>query len=174
MSNEGGDEPFAVDDLYAAYRLMEAAEKYKFGRTADHPSRRLTKFLYYLVVVKLLKDALIRANNTQPKPKDITRAILKLFDPKSEQALNELLDTAIEVIDEYLTQGAEDSAFNEPSYQNTFNGNLNTYIKWEQLGKTEEASPRFQSLVSAYCRTLGRPTGGKPSPRDLITAAIKG
>ena len=173
LSNDGNTEPFGVEDLYAAYGLMQASEKYKFGRTAEHVSRRLTRFLYYLVVVKMLSDVLTRANNAKPQPKDITRAILKLILPENEEALNELLDPAIAAIDKYLNQGMEDSAFNEPSYQNTFNGNLNGYIKWEQLGKTQEASPRFHSLVIGYCKTLGKRTGGKASPRDLITAAIK-
>ena len=58
-------EPFGVDDLYAAYLLQNAANKYEFGRGAPQDSRRQTRFLYYMVTLDLLKEVLARANLQQ-------------------------------------------------------------------------------------------------------------
>jgi len=57
VSEEGvmEGEPFGVEDLYAAYLLHTAAETYKFGRGAEQDSRRQSRFLYYMVVLELLR-----------------------------------------------------------------------------------------------------------------------
>lgn len=57
-----GDEPFGAVDLFAAYLLQQAANAYGFGRAAERPSRRQTRFLYYLVALDLLRDALSRGS----------------------------------------------------------------------------------------------------------------
>ncbi len=100
----------------------------------------------------------------------MTQAVLRLFKPSGEAAANEWLEAAIGAVDEYLTQGEEDSAFHEPAFQNTFNNDLNGFLKWEQLGKSDDETPRFVSLMAITKRTMGR---GQPSPRELITAAIR-
>ena len=171
INNEDGDEPFATDDLYAAYQLQKAADSYRFGRGAKE-TRRLTRFLFYMIIIEILKDVMLRSA-MKTTPKDITRALLKLFEQGNEQAIDVLLNAAIEVVDEYLTQGAEDSVFAEPVFQNAFNSNLNTYLKSEQLGKTEESSPRLRSLLKDTKRGLSRGARGQQTPRDLITVAIK-
>jgi hypothetical protein len=35
----------------------------------------------------------------------------------------------------------------EPAYINPFDSDLNASLKWEQLGKTENACPRFEQLL---------------------------
>ncbi len=65
---EQSDDPFGVDDLYAAYLLEKATDQYDFGRGSQKPSRRQTRFLFYTIVVDLLRDVMIRANlSTKPK-----------------------------------------------------------------------------------------------------------
>lgn len=110
-------------------------------------------------MTELLKDVLLRAQLTageKPRPSELTNVLLQLFKPDHEQAVKALLDSAIELIDEYLTQGKEDSVFVEPSFQNTFNNDLNSFLKWEQLGKNEEATPHLRSLIQDCRRTMGR------------------
>ncbi len=80
------------------------------------------------------------------------------------------MHTALEVVDEYLTQGTDDSVFSEPALKNTFNSDLNAFLKWEKLGSGEESTPFLTNLLAITRRTMGR---GEPTPRDLITAAIK-
>jgi hypothetical protein len=162
------DEPFGVDDLYAAYRLQEAAEGYEFGRNSPKRSRRQTRYLYYLVVIDLLKDVLVRAG-VDATPAKYTHALLKLFAPGNEQAITTLLDTAAEVIDAYLTEGTDDSVFLEPSYRAT--NDLHSYLKGEQLGKTTESSPHLRSLIADYRKVMSM--GGMASVREQISAVIK-
>ena len=92
MSNDAGEAEFGVDDLYAAYRLQAAADNYKFGRAADKPTRRQTRFLFYMAVLELLKDVMIRTLPGIPKPRDLTLALLQLFDPANEEAVKLLLE----------------------------------------------------------------------------------
>jgi hypothetical protein len=173
VNNEAGDEPFGVQHLYAAYRLQGAAEKYQFGRGARKATRRQTRFLFYMVVVELLKDVLIRSEaSSNPSTNSYTQALLKLFQHGNEPAIEALLGTAVEVVDAYLTPGDEYSVFLEPAYQNAFNNDLNGYLKWDNLGKSEEASPRLRNFLAITRHAMGRSMGGQQSPRELITAAI--
>jgi hypothetical protein len=162
------DEPFGVDDLYAAYRLQDAADAYEFGRNSPKRSRRQTRYLYYLVVIDLLKEVLVRAG-VEATPANYTRALLKLFAPGNEQAITTLLDTAAEVIDSYLTEGTDDSIFLEPTYRAT--NDLHSYLKGEQLGKTPEASPHLRSLIAGYRKAMSM--GGKASVREQISSVIQ-
>lgn len=170
MNSDGTEDAFGVEDLYAAYRLHRGADGYGFGRGAQ-ATRRQTRFLFFLVAVDLLRDVLIR-NGKKTTPKDLTRAFVKLFGPGNEAAGKLLLDQAIEAIDEYLTKDTEDCVFAEPSFQNEYNNDLNGFLKWEQLGKSDATTPRLRSLLAAYKKTMGRKSGNEPSPRDAIWTAL--
>ncbi len=160
---------FGVEDLYAAYCLQSAADGYDFGRKAKE-TRRQTRFLYYTAVMELLKGVMLRAPAVPVTPRTMTQALLQLFQPGNEEVARLLLDAAVELIDEYMTKGMDESVFNEPTYKN----DLNAYLKTEPLGKTEQFSPNFRSQINGQQKLLGRPEkGGGPSPRDQIKEAIK-
>ncbi len=171
VNNQDGDEPFGVDDLYAAYRLQEVADAYEFGRGASKLSRRQTRFLFYMVTVELLRDVLIHVGKARPMPKDYTNAFIKLFKPENAEAAKALLDTAVGTVDDYLTPGLEDTVFAETAYQNAFNNDLNAFLKWEKLGKSEDDTPRFKMLLAITKNAMRR---GNPAPRDLIAGTIRG
>jgi len=165
-------EPFGVEDLHAAYLLHTASDAYKFGRGAEQDSRRQSRFLYYMVVVDLLREVLSRAGLSVGH-RSLSSSLIKLFEPGNEQARDALLDVAVEVIDTYLTQGSENSLFDEPAYKNTFYFDLNAYLKWEKLGKTEADSPRLRAQLAVTKMFMGQKMGGQPSRRELITAALR-
>lgn len=171
METDDG-EAFGVEDLYAAYLLDVAAREYQFGRGAPKTSRRQTRFFYFLVVMELFKDIMLRAE-METSRRSMTKAVLRLFAPENTNALKALLDSAIEVVDEYLTQGTEDSLFDEPSFRTQFNGNLNGFLKWEHLGRSEEHCSKFRSLIAATKRLTGKSTASQPSVRDQVTNAIR-
>lgn len=163
---------FDAEDLYVAYRLQQIADGYKFGRGAEKASRRQTRFLFYMVAIDLLRDVLIRAQLPH-QPKDLTRALGKLFATGQEGARDDLFTAAIDALDEYMTDGTEDSVHLEPTYKNEFNSDMNAFLKWEQLGKSDQSTPRLRSLLAATKKTLGRAGRGEPSPRERITAAVR-
>ena len=86
----------------------------------------------------------------------------------ARSAASGLFDAAVGVVDEYLTQGEEDSVFVEAAFQER-NNDLGGFLKSERLGKGDY-TPHFVNLMAINKRTMGR---GNPSPRDLITQAIK-
>ena len=169
---DGEDEAFGVDDLYAAYQLQCAADRLDFGRGAAKRTRRQTKFLFYMVVMDLLKDVMTRSG-IETTRKNCTRALLKLFDGSHEAAAQALLNTATEVVDGYLTEGTDNCVFDEPAYKNTFNNDLNAFLKWEKLGKTEEDSPRLRNLLALSKFAMGQKMGDQPSIRETIKGAIE-
>jgi len=168
---EGEDEPFGIDDLYAAYLLQRAADDFNFGRGAAKATRRQTKFMFYMVVLDLLKDVMTWSD-ISPTRKNCTRALLKLLDGEHELVAQALLNTAIEVVDRYLTKGTDACVFDEPAYKSKFNYDLNAFLKWENLGKSEEDSPRFRTLLALSKLAMGQKIGNQPSIREMIKAAI--
>jgi hypothetical protein len=174
VNNTDGGEPFDMDDLYAGYRLQYATDQLGFGRGAAKSTRRQTRYLFYFAVGDLLRDVLVRAQvggAVGPRPKDLTRAFIGLSRSGQETGLDALLSSAADAVDAYLTQNAEDSVFDEPVFRNNFNFDLNGYLKWEQLGKSDAASPRLRSLLGGYKRFLGVKHGDQPPLRDLIMTA---
>lgn len=170
VNNTDGGDSFGVEDLYAAYRLQAAADGYGFGRGADKPSRRQTRFLFYMVTIDLLRDVLIHSGNANPQPKDYTSAFLNIFLAENAEAARALFDTAVSVVDDYLTSGLDDCVFAEPVYRNSFNNDLNAFLKWEKLGKTETDTPRLRMLLSITKNAMRH---GNPAPRDTILLALK-
>ena len=169
-----GEGQIGVDDLYAAYRMQRYADDYGFGRGAEQASRRQTRFLFYMVVMELLREVLVREEITQrPEPRELTHAFLELSGENNEAPLSTLLNESVEAVDEYMNPGTEDSVIKEPAYQDRFGHDLNAYLKWDLIGKTEEASPRFRDLLSMHRRLLGRPAGSQPSPRSIIAEALR-
>ena len=161
------NEPFGVDDLYGAYRLQGLAEQFKFGRKAEKPSRGFTRSLFYFVVLELLRETRIRANRTYFAT-ELTNSLLILLIEENQDALQGLLDSAIEVVDEYLNRESEDSLYKELA----FRGDVSRFLKWEQLGRNEDSTPLFKSLLSAHKRLFGRRVAGQLSPRELVGNAI--
>lgn len=168
---DGDEESFGIDDLYAAYQLQHAADGFNFGRGAAKATRRQTRFLFYMVVLDLLKNVMT-LSDMSPTRKDRTRALLKLLDRDQESAAQALLNTAIEVVDGYLTEGTDACVFDEPAYKTRFNYDLNAHLKWDKLGKSEEDCPRFRYLLAVNKVAMGQRLGGQPSIRETIKTAI--
>lgn len=68
--------------------------------------------------------------------------------------LQHMGDAAVQVIDEYLTPGAEDSIFLEPEFQKT--SDLNAFLKSERLGKSDEFSPGLRTHLALAKRIFKR------------------
>jgi hypothetical protein len=171
MKKEESIEPFGLDDLYAAYQFQKASDNYEFGRKAK-TTRRSTRFLFYMVVIELLQPVMIQAQ-TDRTNKNITAALLKLFKPENHLACDALLETAIQLIDEYMTTGNEESVYNEPEYSKRNLRNVNDYLQWDELGKNEKSSPKLRGLLAIHKRTMKRGMGGQKAPFDLVLEAIK-
>ncbi|EAW37526.1 AIPR family protein [Lyngbya sp. PCC 8106] len=168
MNQKESNQAFGVDDLYAAYLLQKTSnEKYKFGREGE-PSRRFTRFLYYMVVIDLLKSVMINAP-IESTPVKVTESFLKLFQSEFELARDALLDTAIQLIDDYMTEGTDESVYKEPECKSK---DVKGYMRSEQLGKSEESSPQLLKSLSIHKKVMKRKTGDTQSPFDLILAAI--
>ncbi len=162
---------FGVRDLYASFLLQKAADQKRFGRGAM-VTRRQTRFLFYMVVLELLSDVLTRMKGKQPSNQERTEALIALFGPNNELVKDALLEVALDFIDGYLTEGTDNSAFGEPAYRNAFNNDLNGFLKWEKLGKSEESCPMFRTHINVMKATLGQKHGNQSSTREQIITAL--
>jgi hypothetical protein len=112
---------------------------------------------------------MLDANIERSSP-NVTQSLLKVLE--SDVVKEALLENAIQLIDEYLNAGSEESIFKEPAYMSKYGGDLNAFLKWEQFGKTDESSPRYRRLLGDYQRTMKRRSPGQASPFEVIVAAI--
>lgn len=162
-------EDFGLDDLYAAFQLHKASGRFKFGRSAEKQQRGQTRYLFYMLLVELLKDCFISADRTANN-KNITKTFLSLFKPENEIASNALFDFAISIVDDYLTHGNEYCVFKEPKFSEKGN-DLNSFLKWDQLGKGNQSTPLLNNLLSQY-KIAMKGVGGQPKYRDMIKEII--
>jgi hypothetical protein len=170
---DSADERFDIQDLYASYLLKAATDELAFGRSGK-ATRRLTRFLFYYVVIELLRDLLIRMDSVGNN-KAVTRAIVSLNESdEGRSAWKEVLEAAIDVIDSYLTQGTDNSVFDEPVLKNTYNNDLGTFLRWEQLTKSKEKTPMLSALLEITKATLRRGSrSGQKSTLELVRTALR-
>ena len=122
-----------------------------------------------MLVVELLKDCFIAAERTATN-KNITKTFLNLFKLENEAASNALLDFAISIVDDYLTHGNEYCVFKEPKFSEKGN-DLNSFLKWDQLGKGNQSTPLLNNLLSQY-KIAMKGVGSQPKYKDMIKGII--
>jgi hypothetical protein len=155
-------EDFGISDLYAAYLLTQLADAHKFGRGSEKPSRGLTRFLYYTVVIDLLRDFLL-AQQLPHAHADISNAIAKLHDA---DLLKDIGQVAVDLIDDYLLQGGEDTLFSEPGFQNSHE--IRLFLMSDRLSKDDQYSPGLKMQLALAKR------GFRRSPAsESIRAALR-
>ncbi len=159
---------FSIKDLYASYLLQKLSQKIKFGRYAEKPTRGQTRYLYYFVLTELLKECMLNAG-VDTSLSNISDGIVHIFTDLECDAAKQLSDAALNVIDDYLTMGNEDSIFTEPK----FTGDLNSFLKWEKLGKGTDNTPKLSNLIAFTKRDMRRSVSGQQAARDIICAAIQ-
>ena len=170
VSRPEGNPAFGARDLYAAFKIKGLADDIGFGRQADLPSRRQSRFLFYYVVMKMLSNVVLLTPQLQRpavSASDLTYAVLSLATPGSEEALSRLANGAVTLIDQYLTPGtSQNSAFNETSFVEIHNGDLNGFLKADNLGKENHSPKLVQSL--AITNEAFNMAGG----RELVAKAL--
>ena len=169
--NENDDE-FGVLDLYAAFKLKIAADSFGFGRAAQHVTRRQTRFLFYSVTMKLLRGILV-AGQRDESPGALTKAFLKLSEPEHQEVISRLLESAVNLVDDYLTAGSELCAHKEPVYNHQFNQDMNGFLKWDNLGKGDH-TPILTQLFGDYQRDSRRKLSSDRSLADSIYSTLDG
>lgn len=166
--SEDGQPPFGIEDLYASYLLQAAADGLGFGR-GGQMSRRQSRFIFYMITVNLLKDVLGKQQLAIDN-RAVSLALARVL--KDEIAKAALLENAVELIDTYFTQGSEESVFEEPALRNTFNGDLNAFLKAERFGRSLDFTPKLFEGLALTKRAMGRVMGGQPSARVSIATAL--
>ena len=163
---DGG--PFGAVDLYAAYLLQQATATMGFGRGATKTSRRQSRFLFLMVVLELLRETMSRANLPLDQ-RSVSRTLVRVF--HDEVAGDTLLERAAEVIDSYFNPDSDNSVFTEPAYRDAFNSDLNAFLKWKKIGKSEADTPRLRTSLAVSKSAMGMTFSGT-SARSIITKAF--
>lgn len=153
---------FGIEAMYAAYLLQNLAEQYHFGRSAEKQSRALTRFLFYMISVDLLRNFLLMQDMDNSNS-EISKAIIKLSD---SDLLEEIGTTAITLIDDYFRQGGDDCLFDEPGFKKT--QEIRPFLMSDKLAKDDLYSPGLKAQLN-YARRDFR----KNAMVDQIKAALK-
>lgn len=161
---------FDLEDLYAAYLLHQAAVEFNFGRGAEKQQRRQTRYLFYMLVVELIKDCFIAADQRATN-KNITKILIALHSEDNVPQLNALFQFASQIVDDYLTHGSDYSIFKEPKFIEK-GSDINSFLKWDQLGKGNDSTPLLTTLVAQYKILMKGGIGGTPKYRDNIKDII--
>ncbi len=77
----------------------------------------------------------------------LTNAVLKLSEPDAEEQFGILSTGAITLLDQYLTVGSDNSAHSEKAFTEIYNGDLNGFLKSENLGTESHTPLLVQSLA---------------------------
>ncbi|MDR2761159.1 MAG: AIPR family protein [Planctomycetaceae bacterium] len=176
IGKEGADnngDMFGVEDLFAAYNLSAVAKQNNFGRGAEQIARRQSKFLFYSIFVGLIKWMLEREGFPSGL-RDISKAINILSDDKNKECYEKIIQAACAVIDNYFSNAETKSIYNEDTFKDDFNNNINGYLKWEKIGKSEKDCPNLFYRIDIEKAVLQKKNGSKKSPIDLIIETIKG
>ncbi|HCY64269.1 MAG TPA: abortive phage resistance protein [Oxalobacteraceae bacterium] len=147
VSNSPG---FGVEAMYAAYLLQRLADRYNFGRASEKQSRALTRFLFYMVAIDLLRNFLLMQDMAHDS-EEISRVIAKL---DKSGLLQEIGTTSIDLIDDYFRQGAEDSLFDEPGFRKT--QEIRSFLMSEKLGRDDQHSPGLKAQLNYARRDFRR------------------
>ena len=143
FSRQGSVPEFGARDLYAAFRVKATADRIGFGRNAAQPSRRLSRFLYYYVMIRMLNEVVRLTPNfggSEINESVLTDAVIKLTNNAKSEPWDQLSGAAIRVIDRYLTPGGNNSVYSEEKFIGRHDSNINAFLKAEELGD-EEFSP---------------------------------
>ena len=150
IRRQDGAPAFGARDLYAAYKVKCVADAIGFGRKTAQASRRQSRFLFYYVIIEMLKETIILTPELQQPTgsvSDLTDAMCKLATPAAKDQLDVLSNSAITLIDQYLTFGSENSAHKEISFVRDHNGDMNAFLKAEGLGRTDHSPLLVQALA---------------------------
>ena len=143
MNRPETEPPFGPMDLYAAYKIKCAADDIGFGRRAASPSRRLSRHLFYHILLRMLENVILLTPAYHQPPvvaSVLTNAVIKLTTPGAEEQFNMLRTAAVTLLDQYLTPAGQNSAYMELEFNDTHNQDLNRFLKSDNLGK-EDYSP---------------------------------
>ena len=169
-----GEAPFGVDDLYAAYQIKRVADEIGFGRNAQ-PSRRLSRFLFYHLILQMLRNVILLTPGLTYSTNALTDAVIKLSRPEATQQLGVLQNASIALVDHYLTPQGDNSAHNETSFKDTHNANLNGFLKAEKLGSSEHSPLLVQLLGQHNAAFAAIPMPGfpgNPTQREFVATAL--
>ena len=105
----------------------------------------------------------------------LTDAVLRLTAAGAEDHFNMLCNAAIALLDQYLTVGSDNSAHNETAFMEKHNGDLNGFLKAEDLGK-ECHSPLLVQLLAQHNQafaSIPMPMyDGNPTQREFVARAL--
>jgi len=110
---------------------------------------------------KLLREA----RHVPYAPKDLTAAVIAFSEGG---LLKHVGDDAVTLVDDYLTNGNDDSLFTEPEFQKL--KDLNAILKSEKLWKGEEFFPKLKTQI-ALAKRMFRRTAPVPDMRRILQAA---
>jgi hypothetical protein len=144
------EEDFGVESLYAAHLIASLASGYGFGSGASKPTRGSTKFLFTYLAANLIRRLLVNSG-AESTNIALAKAVIAF---QEANVLKDVGQIAIEVIDEYMTDGNEDCLFLEPGFLKI--KDKNAFMKVERFCNDDSYSPRIRDHLMLGSKQLRR------------------
>ena len=163
---------FGARDLYAAYTVKCVADRIGFGRNSSIASRRLSRFLFYYVIIRMLEQVISATpalNKANKSPGVITDAVVKLSGTLATEQFAMLGNVAVGLIDEYLTAGNQRCAYKELSFTNVHNGDMNSFLKADGLGRVAH-TPLLEEALAIHSTAFSQ-IGGRDKVANVLLAS---
>ncbi len=158
---------FGENDIHATYLL------YNIQKQFSNNGNKLYKYLFYYIIIQLLKDILIFAN-LPSKENNISDAVIALFEDINSIATLNLYNAANQILENYKDSSNNNSLYKEPEYINK--GDYWTYLRHDKLGN-KTYSPKLQNLIESQKIILKTGTDLEPAKSkeiiEIITTYLK-
>lgn len=160
-------EEFGHNDLFAAFALKSLADDAGFGKRKGKSSRRLTRFLYYYVLISLLSSSIKKETDKVPNYSTITSSVIVMH---KENSFGLLSDYSCNAIDRYMDDTKNKSMKNESEFDN----DPNKFLKDKRFGDKlyPEYNEKLLELIDDMSDLYSSSVSG-PSGHDILIATLK-
>ncbi|MEN9612625.1 MAG: hypothetical protein RLZZ628_3439 [Bacteroidota bacterium] len=157
---------FGVDDLFVCFHLLKQIDRDEYAQFFKDYKRRKTetKFIFYRVVIELLRPLLQDLKLDVERREVITQSLKRLIIDSTTFKL--LIDNAFSVMNEYLNPNEPDSYIHEVDMAKL--NDFSKYIRDTRLLKDRDYSKNIFSCISSQRKAMSRARAGEISDTTKI------
>jgi AIPR protein len=156
------DENFGVDDLFAAFAIFKFVDQKEVRKEL-----KTTKFIFYRVVIELLKPIIAEISEDHHNKAVITQCLLRLIADK--KGFDTLMQETFLVMKAYLNKGNPNSYVHEPSM--VIHPDFTTFVKKAKLFDPSH-SPKLLALINIHMSLMNYDTGNGHTRAQILKEAL--
>jgi len=161
---------FDSEDFYAMYLLKKIADKAGFGRLSAKQSRLHTRFLFYYVILNLLKDIIVLSKKVYNQSA-LTNAVVKVFFETDSNAAELLTNQALKVVDDYYEKELKNELYKSSDYVD-IKTSLKKFLNNYNLNIENIQTPQLEHYLSLNKFLMNQSPAGEKSTRQVVLEVL--